>query len=92
MPGCRIEQARAQAERLRRTIKEIQAEQRGATLTASASFGVASTATSGYELTRLLAHADAALYRAKRAGRDCVMAYDPADSGEVKGIKPPPQA
>jgi diguanylate cyclase (GGDEF)-like protein len=92
LPGCRIGQARAQAERLRRTIKEIQAEHRGAALTASASFGVASTTTSGYELTRLLAHADAALYRAKRAGRDCVMAYDPADSGEVKGIKPPPQA
>jgi hypothetical protein len=39
-----------------------------------------------------LAHADAALYRAKRAGRDCVMAYDPAESGEVKAIKPQPQA
>jgi diguanylate cyclase (GGDEF)-like protein len=92
LPGCRIEQARAQAERLRRTIREIQVEHRGATLTVSASFGIASTTTSGYELTRLLAHADAALYRAKRAGRDCVIAYDPADSGEVKAIKPPPQA
>lgn len=92
LPGCRIEEAHAQAEELRRTIKGIQAEHRGATLTASASFGIACSAASGYDLARLLAHADAALYRAKRAGRDCVMAYDPADSGEVKAIKPQPQA
>jgi len=92
LSGCRMEEARGQAEELRRAIRGIQAERRGETLTASASFGISSTAASGYELTRLLAHADAALYRAKRAGRDCVMAYDPADSGEVKGITPTPQA
>jgi diguanylate cyclase (GGDEF)-like protein len=92
LPGCGLDAAREQAEELRRTIKGIHAEHRGATITASASFGIASAATSGYDLARLLAHADAALYRAKRAGRDCVMAYDPADSGEVKSIKPPPQA
>jgi hypothetical protein len=47
----------------------------------------------GNELTPLLAHADAALYRAKRAGRDCVMACDTAGSGEVKAIVPArPQA
>jgi diguanylate cyclase (GGDEF)-like protein len=92
LPGCRMDEAREQAEGLRRTIKGIQAEHRGATLTASASFGIACTAASGYDLARLLAHADAALYRAKRAGRDCVMAYDPAESGEVKAIKPQPQA
>jgi len=92
LPGCRMDEAREQAEELRQTIKGIRAEHRGATLTASASFGIASTATSGYDLARLLAHADAALYRAKRAGRDCVMAYDPAESGELKAIKSPPQA
>jgi predicted signal transduction protein with EAL and GGDEF domain len=31
---------------------------------------------SGYELRQLLAHADAALYRAKAAGRDRVMPFD----------------
>ena len=92
LPGCRMDEAREQAEELRRTIKGIQVEHRGATLTASASFGIASTGTSGYDLARLLAHADAALYRAKRAGRDCVVAYDPAESGEVKAIMSPPQA
>lgn len=93
LPGCGIEEAHKQAEHLRQTIRGIETEHRGTTVTISASFGVASSASSGYDLARLLAHADAALYRAKRAGRDCVMAYDTAESGEVKAIAlAPPQA
>ena len=93
LPGCGLEEARKQAEQLRRTMSGVQTEHRGATVTASASFGVTSSTVSGYELTRLLAHADAALYRAKRAGRDCVMAYDTAESGEVMTLAAaPPQA
>jgi diguanylate cyclase (GGDEF)-like protein len=88
LPGCRLEEARGQAEQLRQTICGIQTEHRGAQVTVSASFGIASSATSGYELTRLLAHADSALYRAKRAGRDCVMTYDTAESGEIKALGP----
>ena len=100
LPGCALEAAREQAEKLRETINHIQAEHRGTQVTASASFGVASSAASGHELSRLLAHADSALYRAKRAGRNCVMAYDSSESGEVKALAPsahpdgsaPPQA
>jgi len=92
LPGCRPVEAYEQAEQLRQTIGGIRAEQRGESANASASFGIASSAVSGYELARLLAHADAALYRAKRAGRDCVMAYDTAESGEVKAIPLSPQA
>jgi diguanylate cyclase (GGDEF)-like protein len=88
LPGCRIEAAREQAEQLRQTINSIQPDHRGATATASASFGIACSGVSGYDLARLLAHADSALYRAKRAGRNCVMAYDPADSAELKVISP----
>jgi diguanylate cyclase (GGDEF)-like protein len=88
LPGCGLEEARRQAERLRESIRRVRAEHRGEPVTVSASFGVASSAVSGYELARLLAHADAALYRAKRAGRDCVTAYDTAESGEVKAIVP----
>ena len=93
LPGCRLEEARGQAEQLRQTICGIQTEHRGAPVTASASFGIACSATSGYDLARLLAHADAALYRAKREGRNCVMTYDTAESGEVKALGPAaPQA
>jgi predicted signal transduction protein with EAL and GGDEF domain len=42
----------------------------------SASFGIASTVASGNELRQLLAHADAALYQAKRTGRNRVVIYD----------------
>lgn len=92
LPGCGLEAARERAEQLRQTINGVQAEQRGEQAAASASFGIASSAVSGYELSRLLAHADAALYRAKRAGRNRVMAYDTAETGEVKVIVPPAQA
>jgi diguanylate cyclase (GGDEF)-like protein len=92
LPGCRLEEARQQAEQLRQTIDGMHAEHRGTMVRISASFGIASSAASGYDLARLLAHADSALYRAKRAGRNCVMAYDPADSGEVKAISLSPQA
>jgi predicted signal transduction protein with EAL and GGDEF domain len=42
----------------------------------SASFGIAAAGSSGYELRQMLAHADAALYQAKRAGRNRVVVYD----------------
>lgn len=92
LPGCRLEEAREQAEQLRRTINSIKTDHRGATITVSASFGIACCSVSGYDLARLMAHADAALYRSKRAGRDCVTAHDTSDSGELKGILPAPQA
>jgi predicted signal transduction protein with EAL and GGDEF domain len=43
---------------------------------ASASFGITSTVSSGYDLRQLLAHADAALYTAKRGGRNRVAVYE----------------
>ena len=93
LPGCRLEEARGQAEQLRQTLSGVQMEHRGTPVTASASFGIACSTVSGYELPRLLAHADAALYQAKRAGRDCVMTHDTAESGELKALGPAaPQA
>jgi diguanylate cyclase (GGDEF)-like protein len=76
IPGCSLEEARARAERLRLAIAEIVAGPSGMESRVSASFGVASTASSGSELRQLLAHADAALYQAKRTGRDRVVIYD----------------
>ncbi len=45
----------------------------------TASFGVAATACSGYQLRPLLIQADDALYRAKGAGRNRVVVFDCPD-------------
>lgn len=80
LPACGPSDAEQKAERLRVAVNAIVPQYEGETCSVSASFGVASTATSGYELRQLLAHADAALYRAKAAGRDRVMPYDPTEA------------
>ncbi|MBS0421793.1 MAG: GGDEF domain-containing protein [Proteobacteria bacterium] len=76
MPGCGLAEASARAEQLRRAIAQIVASSGGTESPVSASFGLASTAASGSELRQLLAHADAALYQAKRTGRNRVVIYD----------------
>lgn len=76
LPGCGLEDAKQRAERLRVALNAIDPTYEGERCQVSASFGVTSTEVSGYELRQLLAHADAALYRAKAAGRDRVMPYD----------------
>jgi diguanylate cyclase (GGDEF)-like protein len=76
LPGCSLADARQRCEQLRAAIASVTTESGNASATVSASFGVAATSSSGYELRQLLAHADAALYRAKFAGRNCVVLYD----------------
>lgn len=76
LPGCASEQARQRCEQLRQAIAGISATP-GLDSGVSASFGVAATNPSGYELWQLLAHADAALYQAKHDGRNRVAVFDP---------------
>ena len=70
---CSREQGMDIANRIRAAIVEAPVVKDGCDITVSASVGLASTATSGYGVQRLCREADAALYRAKRAGRNCVM-------------------
>ena len=81
-PACEPGEARRRSEELRQAIANITTRQDALEMTVSASFGVASTRGSGMQLRQLLAHADAALYEAKRAGRNRVVVHDGTrDSG-----------
>lgn len=67
LPGCgMVEQALRAAERLRAAIAAAQPDEPRVTVSA----GVAVAPVHGYEPEPLVGAADAALYRAKRAGRD----------------------
>jgi diguanylate cyclase (GGDEF)-like protein len=71
MPECSREQGGAVANRIRHAIATTPVElDPQAIITISASFGLACSGTSGYVLKQLCADADAALYRAKRSGRN----------------------
>jgi diguanylate cyclase (GGDEF)-like protein len=73
LPGCGVGDARDRAEELRKAIATVSDKSRAII---SASLGVTGTVLSSYDLQQLLAHADLALYQAKRAGRDCVVVYE----------------
>jgi diguanylate cyclase (GGDEF)-like protein len=80
LPACVLDVARRRAELLRVAIAGITAYHGTTRANVSASFGIATTAASGHELGQLLAHADTALYEAKRQGRNRVVAHgDPSD-------------
>jgi diguanylate cyclase (GGDEF)-like protein len=81
LPSCGPEDARRRAEQLRVAISSITAHQGSTRATVSASFGIATTGVSGHELGQLLAHADTALYEAKRLGRNRVVVHgDPSEA------------
>lgn len=71
---CRHEQGMAIADRIRTTIEATLVDVEGGVMSFSASLGLACTETSGYELQHLCRDADLALYKAKRAGRNRVVA------------------
>jgi diguanylate cyclase (GGDEF)-like protein len=72
-PECPPDKAVSLAERLRLAVEEIRLESRGETLRVTASIGVAFAFWAGAERTpsELIHSADALLYDAKRAGRNC---------------------
>ena len=79
LPDCPLAIATQRAEEMR---KAIPASRDGITpdILVTASFGVAGTEACGYNLATLLAHADNALYDAKRAGRNRVETHAAAES------------
>jgi diguanylate cyclase (GGDEF)-like protein len=75
LPRQTAETARAWAERCRAGLREIRFGPESESNLLSASFGVAATADSGHDLRQLLADSDAAMYVAKREGRNRVMVH-----------------
>jgi len=73
LPECGLDAGIERAEAIRRGIALL-SDEADPGIPVSASFGVAFTGESGYDLRQLLMDADQALYRAKRAGRNCVVA------------------
>lgn len=80
---CSRDQGTAIADRIRIAIGTAPAELEDCVVSFSASLGMACTDRCGYELQRLCREADAALYRAKRTGRNRVI----VDSGTGNGSR-----
>jgi diguanylate cyclase (GGDEF)-like protein len=77
-PDCPLTVARQRADAMRESIAASRREgDAAADVLVTASFGVAATQDCGYNLATLLAAADDAMYTAKRAGRNRVVAYQP---------------
>ncbi len=78
------------AEECRSQLAQIDTRECGYSFVVTASFGVSSTAQSGYDLSRLLSHADQMLYRAKNEGRNRVCAYTAETAADYKSAKRAP--
>ncbi|HKR76705.1 MAG TPA: GGDEF domain-containing protein [Rhodanobacter sp.] len=72
--GCSHEQGMTIADRIRCAVEATMVECEGTVIAISTSVGLACTGAFGHDLRRLCREADAALYRAKRSGRNRVEA------------------
>ena len=86
LPECSLERVSERVEQLRLAVAEIPAAD-ALCVPVSASFGVATTVFSGYELRQLLIHADDALYQAKNSGRNRAVVFDDADLLRQAGMR-----
>lgn len=76
LPGCEIEEGLRVAEICRTAIERITSDPTGHQFKVTASFGVADAKSCGYDLDKLFAGADAALYYSKEHGRNKVYRYN----------------
>jgi diguanylate cyclase len=88
--GLDLSTATRLAEDCRSQLAQIDTRDCGYSFVVTASFGVSSTAQSGYDLSRLLSHADQMLYRAKNEGRNRVCAYTAETAADYKSTKRSP--
>ena len=85
LPETTLNEAMTVAERLRAQVEDLTVQYRGDTVRVRASLGVTSSSISGLGWQSLVEHSDLALYRAKRDGKNKVLAVraeDIAGNGE----------
>ena len=87
LPGTSFAHARARADELRKAVQAMRILDGDKPLQVTVSLGVASGFPSNYE--SLIRAADAALYRAKDGGRNCVMATEIAPTEAAQDCAPP---
>jgi diguanylate cyclase (GGDEF)-like protein len=80
LPGCDEDSARPRAEECRRIVESLPISCDMREVGVTCSFGVAWTRDGSYSMGPLLQEADGALYRAKQAGRNCVVLAEPVHS------------
>ncbi|HTH52448.1 MAG TPA: GGDEF domain-containing protein [Edaphobacter sp.] len=85
LPDSSLQEAIGVAERLRSEVEELIIRYRGETVKTRASLGVASSDFSGLDWQRLIDDSDAALYRAKREGKNRVYASAPVEEINKEG-------
>jgi diguanylate cyclase (GGDEF)-like protein len=91
LPGCEADAAKSRADRIRMTIGGASIDTSEGVVSVTASIGTASYPDVGRTSEELIRAADAALYRAKRSGRDRVEAGVSADAEpNVHDVPPAP--
>jgi diguanylate cyclase (GGDEF)-like protein len=83
LPDTDLAEAMTAAERLRAEVEEMAVRYRGETMRIRASLGVASSEQCGLSWESLMDQSDAALYEAKRGGKNCVMVAEPTALEEM---------
>jgi len=89
LPGSGFGGARVRAEQLRKAVQSAHIYDGQRVIPVTASFGVASGFPAQYE--ELIHAADAALYRAKDNGRNCVIAVE-VEAAQNPEVEEEPQA
>ncbi|HJW46659.1 MAG TPA: GGDEF domain-containing protein, partial [Lysobacter sp.] len=80
--GCDLETTTRMAHVCCAHIAEVDTSESGHCFPVTASFGVTTASLSGYELTRMLSHADQMLYRSKHDGRNRVSVHSSGPTRE----------
>lgn len=88
--GCDTRSAKRLADDCRVRLSAIDTGPSGHAFRITASFGVSTTDLSGYDLARLISHADRMLYRGKELGRNRVQVYEvPAATAPPPALREP---